>query len=71
MTKSKLLFILCVLFFTGCKCIEKESLVNLNETVIPEYKNYVENDGNLSERERRVRLLRVKTFQRLVEEYSK
>jgi len=57
--------------FTGCKCVEKESLINLNETVIPEYKNYVENDGNLSERERRVRLLRVRTFQRLVEEYSK
>ena len=68
----QLLLILSVSWYaTGCKCIEKESLINLNETIIPEYKAYVEKDSNLSERQKAIRLLRIKTFNNLVKEYAK
>ena len=60
---TKVLILLSLIWYTaGCKCIEKESLINLNETIIPEYKAYVEQDSKLSERQKAIRLLRIKTF---------
>ena len=71
MKKIKSILILSlILAGVGCKCIEKETLTNLNDTVMKEYKEYVEKDPNLSESGKKIRLIRVKTFDKLVKEYN-
>lgn len=59
---KKIIFLTFLLFLISCKCPESQSIVNFSETNLQEYKRYVLEDKNLSEDDKAIRLLRVKTF---------
>lgn len=66
--RKALVAITCVVLFTGCS-LNKAFVKSVNDytvTILPEYKEYIENDPNLDKDTKRIRKQTADKFQALV-----
>ncbi len=67
--KFTILALLCITF--GCACPESETLKDINATILPEYKSYLEKDPYYKKPENKnalkIRLLHLKTIEAVID----